>query len=83
MEDDNLTEIRKKIINIKNNIVFTDTHYSELDSKINIILNQIEIFLPNEKKHLCRELDQLYSLQEGVSDEIVYMYALKNIDIKE
>ena len=78
MSNEFLPEIRKKIIYIKNNIVLLDPTYSDLEQKIHIILNQIELYLPEDKKSLCKYLDQLYSLQEGVSDEIIYMQAIKN-----
>ncbi|MFT8349187.1 hypothetical protein [Clostridium saccharoperbutylacetonicum] len=82
MTDNDLAEIRKKIIDIKNNIVLLNPDYSKLDSKINLMLSEMEYFLPKDKKYFCRELDQLYSLQEGISDEIIYMHVLKTFSDK-
>ncbi len=75
--------IDERIINTKNSNISSE-EYSSLTSEINALINEIDNFLPNDKKHLIYQLEELFSNQEQLAEKFMYMQGFKDgIDLKD
>ncbi|CDH92464.1 hypothetical protein FDC50_12845 [Clostridium botulinum] len=54
------------------NIITSNEAYLELDKNIFNVLNLIKKHIPDEKIFLLEKLENLYNMQEGIGEELIY-----------
>lgn len=82
MLDSNLNELINDFVSQRTNhicsTVYKTNEYIKLRNKYNKLRKEIQVALPNTKKNLLEDLEELHYLMQGLEFDMLYKYAFND-----